>query len=95
MNRFISFLLKGFSSTFDENADDVNLVESQSTEKNNTTDSATTKKTTASIWKTFANIIDRVLFVSLFLFYLFMIIDLLPENFFAKSPERTIEVIGY
>lgn len=90
--------MKSFTSPFDENADDVNLVESQSNEKNNTTTSSsstTAKKPTSSIWQTFANIIDRVLFVTLFLIYLFMVIDLLPENFFSKTPERSVEIIGY
>lgn len=86
----IFFLIqKSFAASLDENADDINLVESQTNEKSNT------KKPTASIWQTFANIIDRMLFAALGLIYLFMIIDLLPERFFDKQPERTIEIIGY
>lgn len=66
--------------------DDINLVESQDTEK-------PAKKT--NLWRTFGKIIDRVLFSVFTILYVVMIWSLLPEGYFDRNDTPSVEIIGY
>lgn len=66
--------------------DDINLVESQETEK-------PMKK--GSLWRTFGKIIDRILFTIFTIVYIIMMLSLLPEGYFDRKDEPNVEIIGY
>lgn len=85
---FVLKLKKSFTTQIDDNADDINLVESQPNEKD-------AKKAATNMWQTFGNIIDRVLFVLLSLIYLFMVLGLLPEKFLDEKDVKSVEIVGY
>lgn len=67
--------------------DDINLVESQANEKR-------AEKDKPKMWRTFGNIIDRLLFVVLALSYIIMMISLIPENFFNGEEVNSIEIVA-
>lgn len=85
----ISISLQKFGAQLDTNDDDINLVESQPNDKDNN------KKVTQTIWRTFGNIIDRILFATLSLIYIIMMLSLLPENFLDAKNPKSVEVVGY
>lgn len=66
--------------------DDINLVESQDTEK-------PAKK--INLWRTFGKIIDRVLFTLFTILYVVMMWSLLPEGYFDRKDSASVEIIGY
>lgn len=67
--------------------DDINLVESQANEKR-------AEKDKPKIWRTFGNIIDRILFVALGLSYLIMMISLIPEKLFDGEDVKSVEIVA-
>lgn len=71
-----------------ETDDDINLVESQTNEKETT-------KNSTKLWKTFGNIVDRILFASLSIAYFLMVVSLLPENYLDEKNVDSVEIIGY
>lgn len=71
----------------DSTEDDINLVESQANEKR-------TEKDKPKTWRTFGNIIDRLLFVVLSLTYLIMMISLIPEKFFDGEEVNSVEIVS-
>ena len=81
--------MQKFGAQLDTNDDDVNLVESQPNDKDNN------KKVTQNVWRTFGNIIDRILFATLSIIYLIMLVSLLPENFLDAKNPKSVEVVGY
>lgn len=69
--------------------DDINLVESQPNNKNE-------EKRSANVWRTFSNIVDRIIFAVVALVYMVMFISLLPEKFWDASQQLdSIEIVGY
>ena len=66
--------------------DGVNLVESQSQDH--------VKSKEANPWQTFANIIDRILFVVVLVLYIIMVIGLIPEGYLNER-KKSIEILGY
>ncbi|XP_055295202.1 neuronal acetylcholine receptor subunit non-alpha-3-like [Sitodiplosis mosellana] len=81
--------LQKFGTQLDTNDDDINLVESQPNDKPNN------KKVTQGVWRTLGNIIDRVLFATLSIFYICMMARLLPEDFLDAKNPKSVVVVGY
>lgn len=46
-------------------------------------------------WKTFAKIVDRLVFIILGLIYIFMILDLVPERFLDAKYKNKVEILAY
>lgn len=67
--------------------DDINLVESQANEKR-------AQKDKPKVWRTFGNIIDRLLFVALAISYLIMMIGLIPEKLFDGEDVNSVEIVA-
>lgn len=67
--------------------DDINLVESQANEKR-------AEKDKPRVWRTFGNIIDRLLFVTLAISYLIMMIGLIPEKLFDGEEVNAVEIVA-
>lgn len=63
-------------------------MESQTEDKRDTNNSADS-------WNTFANVIDRLSFVIIAVFYLIAMISLLPERYFDAKNVNSVQIIGY
>lgn len=78
-----------FESEITVAGDDLNSVEAQLNEKNE-------ERKSSNLWRTFSNIVDRFLFVSITIIYIVMLLSLLPENFLnAAQNVNSVEIIGY
>lgn len=82
-------ILQNFGGQLDSTEDDINLVESQANDKD------AHNKVSTKLWRTFANIIDRILFVALSLTYIIMVLSLLPENYLDEKDVTSVEIVGY
>lgn len=80
---------KRFGSEIDVTEDDINLVESQPNRNNE-------EKRSANMWRTFSNIVDRIIFAAVTVIYMIMFISLLPEKFLdASQKTNSVEIVGY
>lgn len=80
---------KRFGSEIDVTEDDINLVESQPNKNNE-------EKRSANMWRTFSNIVDRILFAAVTVIYMIMFISLLPEKLLdASQKTNSVEIVGY
>lgn len=85
----IDFFWQNFGVQLGENEDDINLVESQENEKD-------IAKSSTKLWRTFGNLIDRILFASLSIAYFIMTLSLLPEKYFDEiDVNSSVSIVGY
>lgn len=83
------FFWQNFGVQLGENEDDINLVESQENEKD-------IAKSSTKLWRTFGNLIDRILFASLSIAYFIMTLSLLPEKYFDEiDVNSSVSIVGY